>query len=369
MKNKPKILFIMHMPPPMHGAAQIGQYIHDSKLINDSFECTYINPSASDNVKDVGKLSLKKILFLFSFLRRINKMVDDIHPDLVYITPSSDGWGFYRDFVNVYLLKQKSCRIIAHFHNKPSKHFSRKWYNQWIYRCFFKGLYTIFLSKRLLPDLQKYINKERNFICPNGIKYNDRKSYVREANSSKSFNFLFLSNMMEEKGVYVLLEACKYLKERGCDFTCTFIGRWSDVTETNFMDKLEEYAIDDCVFALGAKYGEEKNEYFHNSDCFVFPTFYHSECFPLVLLEAMSFALPCISTNEGAILDIVDDGKTGSISSVTDAKSLAEKMLFLISHRDIALQMGASGREKFVRNYTYDAFEKNMYLILNKSLK
>jgi len=104
MKNKPKILFIMHMPPPMHGAAQIGQYIHDSKLINDSFECTYINPSASDNVKDVGKLSLKKILFLFSFLRRINKMVDDIHPDLVYITPSSDGWGFYRDFVNVYLL-------------------------------------------------------------------------------------------------------------------------------------------------------------------------------------------------------------------------------------------------------------------------
>ena len=36
---KPKILFIMHMPPPVHGAAMVGQYIHDSKLINRELDC------------------------------------------------------------------------------------------------------------------------------------------------------------------------------------------------------------------------------------------------------------------------------------------------------------------------------------------
>lgn len=45
----------------------------------------------------------------------------------------------------------------------------------------------------------------------------------------------------------------------------------------------------------------------------MFPTYYHNECFPLVLLEAMQHGLPCISTNEGAISDIVDDGVTGYI--------------------------------------------------------
>ena len=32
---KPSILFILHLPPPVHGAAMMGQYIHDSKVINE----------------------------------------------------------------------------------------------------------------------------------------------------------------------------------------------------------------------------------------------------------------------------------------------------------------------------------------------
>ena len=40
---KPRILFIMHMPPPVHGAAMMGQYIHDSALVESSFDCRFIN--------------------------------------------------------------------------------------------------------------------------------------------------------------------------------------------------------------------------------------------------------------------------------------------------------------------------------------
>ena len=47
---KQKILFIMHMPPPVHGAAMMGKYIHDSELVNEKFECHYINPSLSSSV-------------------------------------------------------------------------------------------------------------------------------------------------------------------------------------------------------------------------------------------------------------------------------------------------------------------------------
>ena len=35
----------MHMPPPIHGASMVGKYIHDSKLVNEEFECFYRSPS------------------------------------------------------------------------------------------------------------------------------------------------------------------------------------------------------------------------------------------------------------------------------------------------------------------------------------
>ena len=37
----------------------------------------------------------------------------------------------------------------------------------------------------------------------------------------------------------------------------------------------------------------------------LFPTFYHNECFPLVLLEAMEHGLPCISTTEGEYQELL----------------------------------------------------------------
>ena len=41
--NKKNILFIMHYPPPVHGAAVVGEYIRKSKLINNTFSTKYIN--------------------------------------------------------------------------------------------------------------------------------------------------------------------------------------------------------------------------------------------------------------------------------------------------------------------------------------
>ena len=50
--EKTKILFILHMPPPVHGAAMVGQYIHDSQLINAEFDCRYINFTTAQSLED-----------------------------------------------------------------------------------------------------------------------------------------------------------------------------------------------------------------------------------------------------------------------------------------------------------------------------
>jgi glycosyltransferase involved in cell wall biosynthesis len=172
--------------------------------------------------------------------------------------------------------------------------------------------------------------------------------------------------MIEEKGVWILIDACRIINERGYSFRCNFIGEWSDVDESGFNERVSRYALREKVFAYGAKYGNEKRIYFKNSDVFVFPTYYNCECFPLVLLEAMEYGLPCISTFEGGIPSIIKDRENGLLVKQCDASGLANNMIYMIEHPDLCQLMGKAGRKRFLELFTLDIFEKNFIKILRK---
>lgn len=65
---KPNILFILHMPPPVHGASMVGKYIHDSHVINKTFNCHYFNLTLARDLNDIGKGGIKK---LFDFIKQL----------------------------------------------------------------------------------------------------------------------------------------------------------------------------------------------------------------------------------------------------------------------------------------------------------
>ena len=118
----------------------------------------------------------------------------------------------------------------------------------------------------------------------------------------------------------------------------------------------------------GRKYGKDKVAFLNAADIFVFPTFYHNECFPLVLLEAMEHGVACISTTEGDIPGIIDDGRTGFLVPKHDAVALADKIEMFIRDTDLRHKMGSAGREKFEREFTLEVFEKRIVEILNHCL-
>ena len=101
----------------------------------------------------------------------------------------------------------------------------------------------------------------------------------------------------------------------------------------------------------------------------LFSTFYHNECFSLVLLEAMEHGLPCISTIEGGIPGIVDDGKTGFLVPKHDVAVLADKIQLLLNDSVLCSNMGKVGREKFEKEFTLEVFEKKMVEILSNNVK
>lgn len=103
-QTKPTVLFILHLPPPVHGAAMMGKYIHDSKVVNSAFDCHYINLATAKDLADIGKLGVRKFVQFFSLLKRIRLAVKELKPRLVYVTPNACGGAFYKDFIVVEVL-------------------------------------------------------------------------------------------------------------------------------------------------------------------------------------------------------------------------------------------------------------------------
>ena len=105
---------------------------------------------------------------------------------------------------------------------------------------------------------------------------------------------------------------------------------------------------------------------FKQSDIFVFPTEY--ECFPLVLLEAMQFGLPCISTVEGGIPNIIDDGYTGILIPKNNVDALERAIRKLATNPDVTTKMGERAKQKFDNQFTIEIFEQRLIDIFRQCL-
>jgi glycosyltransferase involved in cell wall biosynthesis len=363
-----RILFIVHLPPPVHGAAMMGQYLKESKLINSSFEADYINLTTASGLDGVGRASTRKIMTILQLNYRVFKAMQKKRYDLYYVSLNSHGPGFYKDFLVVFLLKIFGKKVVYHFHNKGVVTQQHKPVANMLYKFTFRNTRSILLSRLLYSDVAKYVKEENVYYCANGIpEVGGNFRVQRRDTEMHTCRLLFLSNMYIAKGVYELIEASKILRQKQLSFECHFVGAWSELSEEVVKEKIKRHGLSDMVYFHGKKIGRDKFAHFQNAEIFVSPS--HNECFPLVNLEAMQFALPVVTTAVGGNPDIVVDGETGYLVPPKDVAALAEKLELLIRNHSLRKNMGLAGRKRYETCFTLDKFETNMKVALEAAMK
>ena len=362
--KKPRILFITPLPPPVHGSAMVSQYIRDCKELQDEFQCDFVNLSTSRNIDEIGKKSLMKyIRFVGAYFITIWKLLTH-HYALCYLAITCHGLGFLKDAPFVLLCKLFRRKVVIHQHNKGMSKCVDKQPYKWLLPLVYRNTKVILLSWYLYPDIEKVVKKEQVLICPNGIPdlFDGEPHFER---NNEVPHLLFLSNLIPSKGVYVLLDACTILKDKGCKFVCDFVGGESkEITKEVFEKAVDERGLNEIVYYKGPKYGDEKNDFFANSDIFVQPTF--EDCFPLTLLEAMQYKLPIVSTDEGAVPDMVKNEVNGFVCKRKDACSTAGAIEKLLKDSGLRTQMGNNEHKLFKENFTLSVFNKNITRILKE---
>jgi N-acetyl-alpha-D-glucosaminyl L-malate synthase BshA len=71
-----------------------------------------------------------------------------------------------------------------------------------------------------------------------------------------------------------------------------------------------------------------------------------SESFSLVTLEAMSCAVPTVTTNVGGLSEVVAAQQSGFLDDVCDIESMSKHVLDILKDQELAKKMGQAGRSR-----------------------
>jgi glycosyltransferase involved in cell wall biosynthesis len=161
---------------------------------------------------------------------------------------------------------------------------------------------------------------------------------------------LFVGNKYELKGVPTLLDAWAIVRERlpeallwiaGVDPPRGVRDRFPSVQWFGYVaerERLDELYADASVFVLPTQF----------------------EAYGHVVVEAMGNALPCVTTNVGALPELVQDGVTGELVPPRDPAALAEALIGLLDDPARAERMGRAGHSKVVEQLTWRAVAERM---------
>ncbi|HLV39931.1 glycosyltransferase family 4 protein [Xanthomarina sp.] len=363
-QEKNKVIYApIPLPPPFHGSNIMNAQVVNSEILNDQFLIKTFGISYNENSSNIGSFSLRKIFLIIKNFLIITINAFKRH-DLVYYSPAIKGFAFYRDLLLLLPLKVFGKKIVIHLHGKGiSEAITNKPINKLFYKLFFKNTSVICLSERLTYDI-KDVFKGPIYIVNNGI---EEVSYPERKPKVNTPTILFLSNFIESKGIFVLLEAAKQLKVEGCDFKLNLVGAPRGDIEKRIEDYISSHNLKDNIISIGPKYDEEKHTAFHEADIFVLPT--EIETWGLVVNEAMQASLPVITTNEGALPDIIENNVSGFIIEKRSPKQLAEKLKLLIKDEALRIEMGKAGLKKYQLNYTSTIMENRMAEVFTEILK
>ncbi len=351
------VLLFGQVPPPYHGQSVMIKSLVDN-LESENIKIFFVRMEYSKTIDHVGKFDLQKIRALFSLLGKATSVLINNHIDYIYYPPT--GFGkipFYRDIITLLYLKLFGKKIVFHFHgmgldenfsqsNTLVKYLAKK--------AYFKPYVNIYLShynEKYLNFLQPVYSK----IVPYGIEDVSLKFNGKRKNTTKK-RVLYLGNLIRSKGIFDFIEAIKVLHQKKMDVEGVIIGGIPDKETENEL-KNRGLFDSDFIHYLGIKTGDEKWMELARADAFCFPTYYETENLPVVIIEAMQFSLPIISTNWRSIPSMVTDNYNGYIVLAKAPLSIAEKIIAIFKNEETYQQLANNSRKRYL-----DSFQRETYI-------
>lgn len=227
-------------------------------------------------------------------------------------------------FLALYAKKHiKNTKLLIYFHsnaflggynNKIKKILDDK-----IEETAFKSCnYAVAISDSVKESfIKKYgFNADKIKVVYNGV--DTEKFAPNFSKSTDKFTITYVGRVLKFKGIHTLIEAAALLNHSNINIQ--IIGTAYDGYDKELLSLAKEKDIEKQVQLCGAQTNVE--QWLQSSQLFVHPTM-AEEGFGLTLAEALSCGVPCAAFDEGAMKEIIINGKNGFIADELTAQGLA----------------------------------------------
>lgn len=360
MFNKKKnLLFIGPFPPPIHGESMAMDLIYNSEELHQLFNVKKINTNRR-NIENQGRFSISKLIMDVFIMCYAWVLTLVLKSPTIYISISQSKLGLLRDCIIIYIASLLRAKVITHLHGNNLSNIIgdlNKFQRKFVECSLRKIEIGIVLGESLAFNyrgLVKKVGVVSNGVATNFITSEDLKGKSK----SKDIRVLYLSNLISSKGYVQLIEAISDLIQEDYHIKLNLVGGIHD--KKTFLDvkkKIQMNNLEDSIVYHGIKAGEEKKKYFLNADMMVLPTNYKIEGQPISIIEGMAAGLCIISTNRGAIPEMLENCGIIIEPEVGEIKNAIKELYHNAIYRE---KLGLASRLKYENYYTDKKFINNL---------
>lgn len=364
MKHPSKVIAMVQLPPPMHGAAKMN--LHAIKALSKQFDLHVIEMNFARDFSDLEKPSVRKVLRTLRLLIRLVVALPRAHA--LYICFAPAGGAYFRDSVYVLIAKLFRVPVVIHLHGCGLPRMRQSRLPVAFQKAVFANQSVILLGGSLRPELDGLDCSSS--IIPNCL---DHASFADPPTSdwvpSQQVRLLWLSNLFRAKGIETLIAACQKLRERDFDFELTIAGAEGDICATRLIELFAHYEVMDAARYIGPVDDNGKANALSNANLFVFPSHYANEAQPLVVLEAMAAGVPVISSDIATLPEFVRDGETGFLCPPQNPTALADAIIRATQHPDKTTRMRNAAYEFCKAHFNQDRFATQITSLMREVIE
>lgn len=282
------------------------------------------------NVKYIPSIFIKPFFLLFPiFLLK----VFFIKPDIIIVQS--------RKVISLFYLIGKILKIpvILVCHNSKTTLLNKSDY-----------IFTITQNQKDI-FIKNGIPENNIFVIPNFLT---KKVPFKEINNF--YNppiFGVMGRFDPAKGFPTFIEACAKLNNKGINFVAKIGGtpQYQYINEYKKIKYLiDYYRLQKKIELIG--WVDKKEDFYNSIDVFVLPS--REEPFGIVLLEAMIYSKPIISSNATGPNEILTNKNSALMFNIGNADDLAYKMEEMLNNIELAKKLAKNGYELVNKEYSID---------------